>query len=282
MDRRPKKVEGRSQEPVEQGVVPIQSVQRAAAMLSLFSAKQTTLTLAEMRDELGMNTPTAHRYAITLRQTGLLHYDAATRSYSLGPRIILLGTVGLNGLTLTQIARTYLDSLVRRTNLTATLAIWDGKAPVVVQVNDETDGLLSIGVRIGTRLPPLGSAAGKVFLAFSDEAAASYGLAGQDGATQAVAQDVLTMSQDERESFITEIDKIRQTHIGINLDTMPGFCSIAAPVLRAGEIMGALVLNGSSASLPATERSVAAGHLLQTARALGRALEGGESLSSEP
>jgi len=141
----------------------IQSVERAARMLGMFTGEEPQLTLAELTRRMQMSKATVHRYATALRNAGLLRF--AGGYYTLGPRVVELASAALAGLAVMKLAGPYLERLVVETNETAVLSVWDGEAPVVVRVDDNTDRLVRIVVATGARLP-LDSAQGQVFRAF--------------------------------------------------------------------------------------------------------------------
>lgn len=207
------------------GVVSIQSVERAAAMLGLFSPAEPELTLAHMVERLGMSRPTAHRYGMSLRSTGLLRYDAKRGTYSLGARVIELGRTALANLSIIKIATPTLERLSERTNETAVLSIWDGTAPIVVDVVDRTNRLVSIAIRAGSRLPVRTSAQGLLFLAHSEEART-----GPEG-----------VAEDDPE-WAPRLAEVREHGYAMSDGVIAGITVVAAPVFQHGEIAGTLAL----------------------------------------
>lgn len=236
------------------GVVPIKSVERAAALLSLFSTNETELTLGEIAHRLSMSRATAHRYCVSLRGTGLLRYDSHANIYTLGPRIIELGTAALNGLGIIRIAGPYLERLVSLTNETAVMATWNGEAPVVVRVYEATDRLVTLSVRVGSRLPVFSSAQGKVFLAFSARARRAHS------------------SNPELKRLEPELRKIQQEGIAIHAGVIPGVGVMAAPVFQGDEVAGTLALVGTADAIRHDTDSALAGRLRETAAELSGTL----------
>jgi len=238
----------------------ILSINRSVQMLSLFTARRTTLSLNEMQELLPWARTTLHRYAMSLRKAGMLFYDDGTARYSLGPRVIQLGTAALSGLTLTQSVGPFLTRLVARTHVTALLTVWDGEAPLVVRENDDTDRLVSLKVREGSHLPAFDSAAGTVFLAFSEQARASLA-ADASGRHR---------SLDSRRD---ELDQVRTTGVAYS-QTLSGLHSIASPVFQQREIVGAISLLGTMTELPASGPSDETEELRSACRDLTRILGG--------
>jgi len=219
-----------------------QSVERAAAMLSYFTVDEPELTLAELTSKLGTSRATTHRYAMALRRVGLLRYDRPRAVYTLGPRIVELATSALAGLRIIKVAGPYMERLVDEVNETVVLSIWDGEAPVVVRVDDNTDRLVRINVRTGSRLPAETSAQGKIFAAFG------VGDGGEEGAA------------------------IRRAGLASNAMVVEGICAIAVPVFQGEELAAAMAIVGTTASVQTDPGAAMCRHLRDTAAALSTEL----------
>jgi DNA-binding IclR family transcriptional regulator len=243
-----------SSRPEGTGVVPIQSVQRAAMLLGLFSAADPELTLSDITERLGMSRATVHRYGMSLRSTGLLRYDAARATYSLGPRIIELGRAALANLSIVKIAAPALEALSERVNETVVLSIWDGTAPIVVEVADRTDRLVSVAIRNGSRLPLYSSAQGLVFLAFSASAREAH-----------AKEPRLTEAQER-------LAQIRREGVAISDGVIAGITVVAAPVIEDGDVAGTIALVSQQASGVAAPDSPAVGELRETAARIAAVL----------
>ncbi|MDQ4019501.1 MAG: IclR family transcriptional regulator [Actinomycetota bacterium] len=214
-----------------------QSIERAARLLSLFTVEEPELTLAELTARLGTSKATAHRYATALRRSGLLRLSAG--GYTLGPRIVELAATALAGLRIVKVAGPYLERLVAAVNETAVLSVWDGEAPVVVRVDDNTDRLVRINVRTGSRLP-LDSAQGKIFLTY-------------------LAPD-------------PDLDDVREHGIAFNERIVEGIAALAAPVFQGDEIVASMALVGTTAAISRDPGSPMAVRLRDAAAALSAEL----------
>ena len=197
----------------------IQSVERAARMLGLFTVDEPELTLRDLTSRMGLSKATAHRYATALRNAGLLRLHEGL--YTLGPRVVEMASAALAGLTVVQVAGPYLDRLVADTGETAMLSVWDGDAPVVVRVHDNSSKLFRIVVATGSRLPPH-SAQGQVFRAFLDRADTS-----------------------------DELERIRETRLAVQPSVVDGIAAIAAPVFQGAEVIATVALVGTTVSIAA-------------------------------
>jgi IclR family transcriptional regulator, KDG regulon repressor len=123
-------------------------------MLSFFTEEQPEVSLAELVNRFGLGKTTTHRYAMSLRQEGLLRYNQRTGRYSLGIKLIRLGRVAQAGSQLLDVAGPHLESAANDLNETAVLAIWDGSLPVVVRVAYPPRRNIFVAVRVGDRLTP--------------------------------------------------------------------------------------------------------------------------------
>jgi DNA-binding IclR family transcriptional regulator len=216
-----------------------QSVERAAHLLGLFSVDEPELTLGEITARLGTSKATAHRYATALRQAGLLRLSGG--AYTLGPRIVELAATALAGLRIIKVAGPYLERLVSELNETAVISIWDGEAPVVVRVDDNTDRLVRINVRTGSRLPP-DSAQGKVFRAH-------------------IADEEADRLMDVREAGLAYTGRV-----------VEGIAALAAPVFQGEEIVAAMALVGTTAAISSDPDSAMAHALCDAAAGLSAEL----------
>lgn len=222
-----------------------QSVERAVRLLGFFSSEEPELTLPQLTERLGTARATTHRYAMALRRVGLLRYDAAGGIYSLGPRIVELAATALSGLRIIRIAGPHMERLAAELNETVVLSIWDGESPIVVRVADNTDRVVHIVVRTGSRLQRTDSAQGKVFLAF-----------GGGG----------------HELDARELQRIMRAHVAVNTQTRDGIRAVATPVFQDREAIAAMAVVGTIANLPERETSPLAVRLRETAELLSAEL----------
>ncbi|WP_432974111.1 IclR family transcriptional regulator [Dactylosporangium sp. CA-233914] len=222
------------QEQIAEQAPAIQTVQRAALILNAFTASRPRLSLNELTASLGTSKATAHRYTKALRESNLLRYDEREALYSLGPQILTLSAAARAAMPVISIAGPHMRQLVREVDETAVLSVWDGDTAVVVRADDNTDRVIRVSVRTGSRLSRTESAQGRVFCAFLPEEDVP-GLA-----------DELAGSAELRR----EIAKIRRTGISANTPSINGVRSIAAPIFRGSTLVAAMAIVGTTASVP--------------------------------
>ncbi|MFF9807973.1 IclR family transcriptional regulator [Streptomyces coeruleorubidus] len=233
----------------------IQTVQRAALILGSFTVGKPHMSLNEITARLGASKATAHRYTKALRAANLLRYDERTSLYSLGPQVLTLATAARAGLPIVAAAEPYMEELVRRIDETIVLSVWDGESATVVRSVDNTDHMVRISVRVGSRLDLTASAQGRVFLAFLPP------------------EQVPTLPRSVRKSELTvELEAIREHGLSVNSPTVNGVRTVAAPIFEGDKISGTLAIVGTTATVSDDVKSPMAQALLETARALSQRL----------
>lgn len=222
---------------------PIQSVQRAAGILDLFTSARPSWTLAEITEELAASRATAHRYLVALRRTALLRYDEAAGIYTLGPEVLRLGAAALAGLPVVEVAGPFMHDLAQRTGETVALSVWDGEGPVIVRVEHFADRIVHIHIRTGARLPADISAQGRVFRTYLGEPGGEH-----------------------------DDEEVRRTGVAFSSEIEPGIRAVSAPVFDGDGITAVVTLVGTEASVPANPQSLQATALRDTAKQISEAI----------
>ena len=240
-----------------------QSVQRASAILGYFSVSRPVLTLQEITARSGLTRATAHRYVSVLRELNLLRLDPATNFYSLGSRIFTLAAAAAAGNPMVRIVGPFMEELVHDTNETAVLTVWDGAAPVVLRVDDNSERVVRVSIQTGIRLPTWQSAHGRVFCTY---------LPAEDAPRRPPHPEDAALEDD--------LEEIRQTGVSVNTNEAEGTRAIASPIFASGSrIVGSI---GTSASVPAEPDSAVAKSVLSIATRLSSDLGETEPVGRAP
>jgi IclR family pca regulon transcriptional regulator len=232
----------------------IQSVERAAVVLRAFSVSRPRLSLGELTDALGVSKPTAHRYTKSLRAVNLLRYDPVEMVFSLSPDILTLASVAKAGLPVIDVAGPFMNDLLRRVNETVVLSVWDGEAPMVVRVADNTDKIVRISISVGSRLDPINSAQSRVFRAHLAYEAETLGTDGIDTVPELDAN----------------MRQILETGLAANTPALSGVRSVAAPVFQDGRIVASMALVGTVPALDDSVDALTSKELKAAAEALSK------------
>jgi DNA-binding IclR family transcriptional regulator len=206
--------------PERDGEPMIQAISRAVRILSFFTEDQPEVSLAELVRRFGLGKTTTHRYAMSLRQEGLLRYNQRTGRYSLGIKLIRLGRIAQATLHLLDVAGPYMESAASDLNESTVLAIWDGSLPVVVRVAYPPRRNIFVAVRVGDRLTP--------------------------SAAQSLVMRAYLDGEHKREPSLAEV---RRQGYAVTRYTDIGTVAVARPIFQDREIAGTIAAIGILATL---------------------------------
>jgi DNA-binding IclR family transcriptional regulator len=201
----------------------VRTLAAGMALLGLFDAEHREWSLNEMVARLDSSRMTVYRMARTLQGTGHLVHDPATSRYHLGPAM-LAGAYLLEGFAPTvQLARPYLEALVKQTGELAALAVEiDGVAVCADLVVSARPFVLEIAV--GRVIGDTANAHGKMFAAMkSDAERARIAKKPHRQLTPATITDPTALA--------AELEKIRNEELAFDFEEHDlGTCAVVAPV----------------------------------------------------
>ncbi len=242
----------------------IQSVEVAARILQALIAAGRPLALKDLANLARMHPGKVHRYLVSLTVTELVAQDEASGHYGVGPMGITLGLAGLRNVDVVRTSQVLLPSLRDEINETVLLAIWSPQGPVVFAL-EESSRPVYMNIRVGSLLPLLPTATGRVFAAYLPREAVSPLL---DAEMKALRP------PQSRARIQKLLDETRQhTLAHVKGDLVPGVHAIAVPVFdhkeRIAGVIGAL---GRSEELDVAYHGAVAKALLRTATEISRRL----------
>lgn len=140
----------------------VASLGKGLDVLTCFDRANPALTVSEVGRRSGMSPASARRALLTLRELGYLAHDG--RRFWLQPKVLLLANAYLASRPLPTLVQPLLDSLAERTRESASVAqLMEEHAIIVARSTARRS--LTVGLRIGSRLPAYCSATGRVLLA---------------------------------------------------------------------------------------------------------------------
>lgn len=205
------------------------TVSRALAIFDAFDGAHLNLSLQEIADRIAMPKATTFRLVNTLEREGFLVRKQNGR-YCLSLKIVRLAGLVEDTMTVREAARSVLAELCRSTGETITLSSRIGAERIVIDVADTPSPLMAV-VRPGERIPLLYGAAGRVLLAFMDEAGREELLAAQDGIPDGLGADLAAIR--EHGYALTSGQRV------------PGLTAIAVPIFdHSGAVTHCVSLSG--------------------------------------
>src|SRR5919202_198469 len=151
---------------------PVETVQRAIAVLHELAASPVDLGHKEISSRTGINGSTVSRLLSTLVGDQLVSRDELTGYFRLGPRLVELGNAALARVDIREQCRPHLEALTAATGETTTLSVPYREGTITVDFVQSPSSVRSVA-ELGRPSIPHATATGKVFLAFSDADAPS-------------------------------------------------------------------------------------------------------------
>jgi DNA-binding IclR family transcriptional regulator len=214
---------------------PIQSIERAAAILRLLADGSRRLGVSEIADSLGLARGTAHGILRTLQGVGFVEQDNETGKYQLGARLLHLGTSYLDVNELRSRAINWADALAARSGEAVRLGtLLEGRVLVVHHVfrPDDTLQTLDVGALHA-------SALGKVLLAYDANAAAAL----SEDRLEPYTRRTITSAR----ALARALGEVRELGWAAELEEMTaGEASVAWPIRgHGGLVVGAIGISGA-------------------------------------
>jgi len=217
----------------------ILSIERALVILKRFADRKEEIGVRDLSRELGYSPAVTQKILNTLRVHDFVRQNSKTECYSLGLGVVYLGMAVLAQLDVVTVAKPYVAALTEETQETTFLAIRGGTSAIYV---DKEISPLSIRMdaKIGSLRPVNCTAAGKIFLAFSDE----------DLITEAEKTGTLVKATPnsivDPEELRKEINKVREQGFAIdNREFLSDAMCIAAPIFNQnGKIVATITTSG--------------------------------------
>lgn len=216
---------------------PVQSIERAAAILRLLAGGPRRLGLGEVASSLRLAKGTAHGILRTLQHVDFVEQDAATGKYQLGAALLHLGTSYLDVNELRSRSINWADALAARTGEAVRLGTpLEGQVLVVHHVFRPDDTLQTL--EVGALLPLHASSLGKVLLAF--------GAAPVDPLLEAGLESYTRHTLVLPEDLNRALGEIRELGWGAEVQEMAmGEAGVAAPIrAHGGLVVGAIGVSG--------------------------------------
>jgi DNA-binding IclR family transcriptional regulator len=210
----------------------VPSVALATQALKLLSRhKYKCCSLKDIAEKLDASPTTCLRVLRTLERADFVHYDPATKRYSLGPYLIPLGNraAELND-TVARASREIKHIAAETGLLTALLQRWDDRPIYLVSAEPPGENL-RLSISAGQQTPLTNGAHGRCFLAYDDEAEWQQRIAkGLPALTPASITDP--------RQFVEALRQVRRNGYAISHGEFhPGFSALDVPIFdRTGRV----------------------------------------------
>ena len=243
------------------------SVKRAFEILKLVSASKDGVGISEIARGLDIAKSTVHGMTSALEEAGVVLRDPVTKRYTLGFTLFELGKNAYSQIDLKDLARPVAEELMERTNASVFLGVLNGDHVTVLDVVvPRTE--LKITAPIGTTLPLLAGAVGKVFLSRVDEEEVRRIIKTQ-GLTRFTENSITGT-----ERYLQEIRAAKENGFATDDEEyIPGVRAVAAPIKEAAPLLSAIWVVGLKASLDEERMKLLTQYAVGAARAIDLRIE---------
>ncbi len=224
--------------------------------------------------ELGVGRSTAHRYLASMENHGMLQRRGRNH-YEFGALLAELGTMALSRLGVVDLARPVMERISTQVRHTVVLTIWNGRAPVVAHVHEDTSRTTYVSIRQGSVLRR-GTAQDCVFRAFQRQSfyrfRDDHRFRGDRFRGDAVNGEVTD----------ADLETVRRTGVAIRSSAAEGMRAVAVPIWDANDlVVAAMAVVGVSRLVPDAEDSDVVMALRDGAREINQALRASPDSGSE-
>jgi IclR family pca regulon transcriptional regulator len=139
----------------------IEALGKGLQIIEVFETAKSALTMSEVAELVGMTRAAARRYLLTLVELGYAYQE--DRHFMLTPKVLVLSRTQLGGNPIFRVVQSALDTIAGKTGESASAAVLNG-SEIIFVARAQSPRPFSASVTIGTRLPALRTAMGKVLL----------------------------------------------------------------------------------------------------------------------
>lgn len=241
---------------------------KAFQILRLLSLTEKGLGISELAKRLAMSKGTIHGITTALEEVGAIRRDSTTKRYSLGYTLFELGRRANGQIDLKHLARPLMEELMKKTQASVFLGVLNREHVTVLDVVESTSDF-KITSPIGTTMPVLAGAVGKVFMAGMSEAQ-TMTIVGAKGLHRYTENSITVPGE-----YFDEIKRVRDMGYAVDDEEyIPGVRAVAAPIRGMGDILYALWVVGFKASLDDEKMQFLASETRDAARLIGQRIEG--------
>jgi IclR family KDG regulon transcriptional repressor len=221
-----------------EGQNPIKSVSRLVAILNCFTADRPSWPLTELSKHLGWPKATTHRYLKVLETYGLLYRSREDKSFRLGYKLYMWGSLAAEAMPLREIARPIMQKLKEETGEMVVLMTYHNQEVVCIEKID-TEKRLRVALDIGRHQAPHASSSCRVIMAFLPEAEIMNII--REKGLPKICENTIT----DADTLLAKLGEVRAKGYAHSCEEVdPDVCGISAPIFdhKGAVIAGISVL----------------------------------------
>ncbi len=219
------------------------SVKKAFQILRIISKSDHGMGLSDLARHLEISKGTVHGITAALEELGAILRDPATKRYTAGLTLLELGKSAYSQFDLKDLARPIMENLMDRFQESVFLGVLNGDRVTILDIVESRNDL-KITSPVGTTIPLMAAATGKVFLASLAKPEALE-IINSKGLTKYTENTVIGLDQ-----FLKEIEKVRTRGYATDYEEyILGVRAVASPITGNKYYQSALWVVGFKTSL---------------------------------
>lgn len=236
----------------------VQSLERGLSVVMAFDGENPQLTLSDVARLTGLDRAAARRFLYTFVELGYMRVEG--RYFSLRPKLLDLGYAYLSSLRLPEIALPHLRVLSDEVHESSYLSVNEDEQNICV-AHVPVRRIWTATITVGTRLPLLATASGRVLLSGSDDEEVAAFVAGHP------LGPATRFTKHRPDQLAAEIARVRERGWAyVDQELEEGLRVVAAPVRDAkGRVVAAVSV--STLASGSTEETILGGMLPAVQRA---------------
>jgi DNA-binding IclR family transcriptional regulator len=218
-------------------------IKKAFSIMDAISQSTQGLRISEISSSLDISKSTVHGITAALEDVGAIVRDSVSKRYTIGLTLTTLGKAAYERIDFKNIARPIMEDLMEQCQESVFLGVRNGKSVTVIDIIESRKDF-KISSPIGTTLPLMAGAVGKLFLSQMD----SHDLKKYLHANPLVRYTANTII--DSDLYAKELEKVRQSGIATDdQEYLAGVRAVAAPIKKHGAHIPAIWVVGFKASM---------------------------------
>lgn len=249
----------------------VQAAETGFAVLKGLARIGGSASLTALSTYLNENPAKVHRYLASLIEEELVIQEPETQQYRLGLEAMFIGLSAMRQSDPIRLAEPALIRLREELEITSFIAVMGNKGPVIVRF-EEPSLPVTVNVRVGSVLPLLTSATGRVFLGLQNDRLVRQ--LAQEEMEKSAASSTADKINDP-EIFINQLrEEVQKRNCAIVKDTnLRGISAVAAPVYNyAGQLCAVITALGATGGFDASVNGIICRQVQEEARQLSTSL----------
>lgn len=243
------------------------SIKKAFGILSAISSSKEGIGISELARNLKMAKSTIHGMTSALEEVGAVMRDPLTKKYKLGFALLEIGRSAVAQIDLKTTARPVIEGLMEKTQASVFLGtLMNGHVTILDIAESRQD--LKITAPVGSTIPLVAGAVGKVLLASMDEAQAA-GIIKSKGLRRFTANTIV-----DAKLYLRELDRVREKGYAVDDEEyIMGVWAVASPLTGLGQLRSAIWVVGFKASLDEKKIKFITGETQKAAKTISRRIQ---------